>query len=239
MPKKQAPRNRLSAGRKPIEQARQPRKMTIREANVKGILAATEPIFAQYGYAGASMTMLARACGLAKANLHYYFGSKQELFQAVLEGILTRWLDDAREWIVPDRRPSEALAGYVRAKMRMTRTRPHASRIFAAELLSGAPNIKRYLRGELRSGVRELTQVIENWMDQGLMDRIDINHLLFNIWAMTQTYADFDIQVRAVLDKRTLTNDDFDAATETIVTLVLKGCGVRHRAIMSTNTRRR
>lgn len=206
-----------------------PRKMAIREANVGIILTATEPVFARQGYAGASMSQLAKTAGLPKANLHYYFGTKKNLFQSVLKGILDRWLDDAREWLIADRCPAEALTGYVRAKMRMTRERPHASRIFAAELLSGAPHIARYLNGELRTCVRELTTVFEAWIADGMMDPIDPRHLLFDIWAMTQTYADFDVQMCAVLAKPSLTDSDFDAATDTIVALVLKGCGARSK----------
>lgn len=201
--------------------------MSVREANVGKILAATEPVFALHGYAGASMTKLAEAAGIPKSNLHYYFGTKEQLFRTVLEGIVGRWLDDAAVWIVPERHPAEALANYVRAKMEMTRQRPHASRIFAAELLSGAPHISGYLSGELRQCVARLSKVIEGWSARGLMDAVAPKHLLFDIWAMTQTYADFDVQILAVLDKKTLSDRDFRTATDTIVTLVLKGCGIR------------
>ncbi len=77
------------------------------------------------------MAQLAAAAGLPKANLHYYFGTKEGLYRAVLEGILALWLDDAAEWIVPERHPADGLAGYVRAKMMHSRLRPDASRIFA------------------------------------------------------------------------------------------------------------
>jgi TetR/AcrR family transcriptional regulator len=205
------------------------RRMSVREATIGKILAATEPVFALHGYAAASMTKLAHAAGIPKANLHYYFGTKEKLFRSVLEGIIGRWLDDAAVWIVPERHPSDALANYVRAKMAMTRQRPYASRIFAAELLSGAPHIGRYLTGELRRCAARLSTVIDGWSARGLMDAVHPQHLLFDIWAMTQTYADFDVQILAVLDKKTLSDRDFEAATETIVTLVLKGCGIRRR----------
>lgn len=202
------------------------RLQSVREVNTRRILEATEPVFAVHGYAGASMSRLAGASGLAKANLFYYFGSKDGLYRAVLEGILGQWLDDAAVWIVEERGPAEGLAGYIRAKMAMTRQRPHASRIFAAELLRGAPHIRKYLTGELRERVTDLSRVIRAWSADGLMDPIDPRHLLFDIWAMTQTYADFGTQICAVLDKRKLVESDFQLAAETIIRLVLKGCGV-------------
>ena len=200
---------------------------SIRQTSVEHILAATEPVFAKHGFEGATMAQLAAAAGLPKANLHYYFGTKEGLYRAVLEGILALWLDDAAEWIVPERHPAEGFAGYVRAKMAHSRERPDASRIFAGELLRGAPHIMMYLGIELRNRVTELAAVIEGWTARGLMDAVHPVHLLFNIWAMTQTYADFDVQIRAVLGKVSIDDAEFAVATETVVALVLKGCGVR------------
>jgi TetR/AcrR family transcriptional regulator len=200
---------------------------SVRRASVDHILAAAEKVFAHSGFQGATMAQLAAAAGLPKANLHYYFGTKEGLYRAVLEGILALWLDDAAAWITPDRHPAEGLAGYVRAKMAHSRLRPHASRIFAGELLRGAPLIMLYLGIELRRRVTELAQVIAGWSASGMMDPIDPVHLLFSIWAMTQTYADFDVQIRAVLGKVTIDDAEFAVATETVVALVLKGCGVR------------
>jgi TetR/AcrR family transcriptional regulator len=199
----------------------------IRQGSVDQIMATAEKVFAQFGFEGATMTQLAAAAGLPKANIHYYFGTKERLYRAVLENVLALWLEDAAAWITPDRHPAEGLAGYVRAKMVHSRTRPHASRIFAGELLRGAPRIMHYLGLELRRRVAELAPVIAGWSAAGLMDPIHPVHLLFSIWAMTQTYADFDVQIRAVLGKVTIDDAEFVTATETVVTLVLHGCGVR------------
>ena len=200
---------------------------SIRQVSVEHILAASEKIFAQHGFEGATMAQLAAAAGLPKANLHYYFGTKEKLYRAVLEGILGMWLEDATIWISPRRHPAEGLAGYVRAKMLHSRLRPHASRIFAGELLRGAPRIMHYLGLDLRRRVEELAPVIAGWSAAGLMDPIHPVHLLFLIWAMTQTYADFEVQIRAVLGKVAVDDVEFAVATETVVALVLKGTGVR------------
>jgi TetR/AcrR family transcriptional regulator len=197
----------------------------IRRSNVMRILAGAERVFAERGFHGATMAELAAAAGLPKANLHYYFGTKEALYRAVLEDILALWLD-ATDWIVPDRHPAEALDKYLRAKMAHSQRRPFASKIFASELLLGAPHLAPYLALELRRRVEDKAKVIEHWIDQGLMDPVDPKHLFFNLWAMTQTYADFDVQIRAVLGQAALDDKDFSIATETIIRLVLKGCGV-------------
>ena len=191
------------------------------------ILAATEKVFAQYGFEGATMAQLAAATGLPRANLHYYFRTKDGLYRAVLERILALWLADAATWISPERHPAEGLAGYVRAKMAHSRLRPDASRIFAGELLRGAPHIMLYLGIELRRQVEALAAVIAGWSARGLMDPVDPFHLLFAIWAMTQTYADFDVQIRATLGTSEVSDTEFATATATVTALILKGCGLR------------
>ena len=198
-----------------------------RRDSTAAILAAAERVFSRGGFAAARMAEIAAEAGLPKANLHYYFGTKERLYRAVLERILTQWLDAAAEWIVPEREPAEALGGYVRAKLLDARARPGASRIFAGEVLRGAPLLMPFLRGELRRRVDAMGAVIEGWAARGQMDRMPPAHLFFCIWAMTQTYADFDVQIRAVLGEDAKEADIRAAAIATVTALVLKGCGVR------------
>lgn len=206
----------------------------IRQANSAQILAAAERVFAEFGYAGATMSRLAATAGLPKANLHYYFGTKEALYRAVLENILTLWLD-ATDCIVPERDPAEALATYIRAKLAHSRARPQASKVFASELLHGAPHLGAYLGLELRRRVAEKAAVIEGWIARGLMAPIDPRHLFFTLWAMTQTYADFDVQIRAVLAAPALGEAEFDAASGTIIQLVLAGCGLRRETARASH----
>jgi TetR/AcrR family transcriptional regulator len=191
------------------------------------ILVAAEHVFSRRGFEGARMAEIAAEAGLPKANLHYYFGTKERLYRAVLEDIVTQWLDAAAHWIVPQLHPAEALAGYVRAKLDDARARPGASRIFAGEVLRGAPVLMPFLRNELRRRVAEMDGVIRGWIARGLMDQVAPPHLFFCVWAMTQTYADFDGQIRAVLGPETSDDQIFADAAQTVTRLVLQGCGVR------------
>ena len=202
------------------------RKQHIRQAAETDILRAAEVVFARTGFSGATMAEIAGLAGLPKANLHYYFRTKEALYRAVLDYTLTLWLAET-DGIRDDAHPAQALAEYIRAKMRLTATHPDASRVFANEMLHGAPHIGGYLRNELKALVDEKARVLAHWADRGLIDRVDARHLFFTIWAATQTYADFQPQVCAVLGKPTLTRAELTRATEQLVTLVLKGCGVR------------
>lgn len=200
-------------------------KGAIRQANESVILAAAERVFAGAGFGGATMAAIAEAAGLPKANLHYYFGSKQDLYRAVLARTLTDWLQPT-DRITSEAHPRAAIEGYIRAKMALSAQRPHASKVFANELLHGAPVVKALLATELRQMVLRKAAVIEGWIAAGRMAPVDSVHLFFTIWAATQTYADFDVQVCAVLGRPELNAQDYARATEHVVSLILRGCGL-------------
>jgi TetR/AcrR family transcriptional regulator len=197
----------------------------IRQANEALILAAAERVFAGAGFGGATMAAIAEAAGLPKANLHYYFGAKQELYRTVLARTLKDWLSPSGV-ITPDADPRQAIEAYIRAKMALSRQRPHASKVFANELLHGAPVVKTLLATELRDLVSTKAAVIQGWISQGRMAPVNPVHLFFTIWAATQTYADFDVQVCAVLNRTELSAQDHATATEHVVGLILRGCGL-------------
>jgi TetR/AcrR family transcriptional regulator len=201
--------------------AQQTRGDSAREA----LLGAAERVFARAGFNGATTAAIAEAAGVPKANLHYHFGSKHELYHEVLARTLHDWLVPM-DSLVAEAEPRTALAAYIRAKMTMSAERPDASRVFANELLHGAPVLGELMRTELRAMVKKKAQVIEGWIAAGRMAPVDATHLFFTIWAATQTYADFDVQVRAVLGRARLSGRDHARAAEHVVGLVLRGCGL-------------
>ncbi|AWP24204.1 TetR family transcriptional regulator [Acidiferrobacter sp. SPIII_3] len=209
-----------------IGDMREPWRQTIEQR----ILEAAEEDFARAGFAGARTAAIAARAGIPKANLHYYFKTKAALYRAVLDRILSLWLSET-DIIRAEVAPSFALEHYIRAKMVLAMTHPQASRVFAHEILHGAPHIKDYLRTELRRLVTAKSRVIEGWVAAGLMAPIDPPHLFFTIWAATQTYADFDSQVCAVLGVRHLDAPHQTRAADHVVTLILRGCGLENAPI--------
>jgi len=197
----------------------------IRQTNEALILSAAERVFARAGFGGATMATIAEASGLPKANLHYYFGSKEVLYRAVLARILSDWLVPTHG-ITANAEPRAAIEQYIRAKMALSAQRPDGSKVFAYELLHGAPVVHTLLSTELRQMVLQKAAVVQSWVDAGRMAPVDPIHLFFTIWAATQTYADFDVQVSAVLGRKTLTAKDHARATEHVVSLILRGCGL-------------
>lgn len=189
------------------------------------IITAAERVFAGAGFGGATMAAIAMAAGVPKPNLHYYFGSKRALYRAVLERTLRDWLEPV-ESIVADAEPRAALERYVREKMRQSFARPYASRVWANELLHGAPELHGTLVRTLRPLMRRKAAVIDQWIAEGRMAPLDSMNLFFTIWAATQTYADFEVQVCAVLGRASLDAAAQAKATQHVVLLILRGCGL-------------
>lgn len=196
-----------------------------RAASEEQILDAAEQVFAGAGFAGATMAAIAEAAGLPKANVHYYFGSKCDLYRAVLARVLSVWLNPLHGFTA-EADPAEVIADYVRTKVRMAFDQPLASKVFANEILHGAPEIADLLSGVLRPLVEEKAAVVERWVAQGRMAPVDSIHLFFTIWAATQTYADFSSQMQAVLGVSTLDRLERQRAEKHVVDLVLRGCGL-------------
>ena len=197
----------------------------IRQKNMKVILAAAEEEFVRNGFSGASIQGIANRSGFSKANILYYFGNKDGLYRAVLSGILDLWWS-ACEVLDPEAEPEQALAQYIAAKVEYSRKYPKASRIFASEVIHGAPHIAKHLREEGSEWLEKFSAVIQSWIDQGKMDPVDPVYLLFLIWGATQHYADFGAQVTRLTGKK-LTKGDYGDITDTLTQIVLKGCGIR------------
>ena len=190
------------------------------------ILAAAEQIFAETGFSGATTAMIAAKARLPKANVHYYFRTKRQLYRAVLERILEAWLASG-DGIRAEADPATAFADYVSAKMEASRRQPYASKVFANEILHGAPEVDDYLRDQVHRWVQDKARVIDRWVAEGRMRPVDAPHLFFVLWAATQTYADFDCQMRAVLRRRRLAPGDYAAGAALIIRMVLGACGIR------------
>ncbi|WP_409422885.1 TetR/AcrR family transcriptional regulator [Pseudaeromonas sp. ZJS20] len=197
----------------------------IRRSNEELILAAAERAFSRSGFKGTTMAQIADQAQLPKANLHYYFGNKENLYLHVLDRILHDWLSPL-DAITPEADPKQALASYIQQKMRLTYERPEASRLFANELLQGANVIGGLLQTELKELVQTKAAVVDGWIAAGKVAPLDSTHLFFSIWSLTQSYADFDIQIRAVLGRSGQSQSDRQRAERHVLTLIFRTCGL-------------
>jgi TetR/AcrR family transcriptional regulator len=186
------------------------------------ILEAALEVFSTHGFRGATVDQIAEAAGMSKPNLLYYFRSKEAIHATLMQRLLDTWLAPLRE-LDDIGYPMTELRGYIRRKLEMARDFPRESRLFANEILQGAPRILPLLEGELKSLVDEKVEVIRGWMRNGRIARTDPYHLIFSIWATTQHYADFDVQVRAVLGPDRGSDGRFEDAARFLEGLFVEG----------------
>ncbi|WP_377188605.1 TetR family transcriptional regulator C-terminal domain-containing protein [Ruegeria meonggei] len=189
----------------------------IQKKNRAAILEAALNVFSAHGFRGATVDQIAAEAGLSKPNLLYYFPSKEAIHTALLSGLLETWLAPLHD-LDADGDPMEEILSYIRRKLQMSRELPRESRLFANELVQGAPRIHDALSKDLKALVDEKTTILTGWMDRGKIARLHPYHLIFSIWALTQHYADFDVQVRAILGDE----DPFEGAEPFVDTLYRK-----------------
>ena len=190
------------------------------------ILDAALEVFSTHGFRGATVDQIAEAAGMSKPNLLYYYRGKEDIHRTLLTRLLDTWLAPLRE-IDAAGDPLKELRGYIRRKIEMARDFPRESRLFANEMLQGAPHVLAMLTGELKPLVDEKAAILRQWMREGRLAKVDPHHLIFAIWATTQHYADFDVQVRAVLGPDRGGEGRFEDAARVIEALFLEGLRVR------------
>ncbi|MDB5657707.1 MAG: TetR family transcriptional regulator [Cypionkella sp.] len=222
----QAVNENLKAGAmpEPANQALRPaRRNEIRQQNEALILQAAEKVFAEAGFGGATMQLIADVAGLPKANLHYYFATKEELYRKVVQNIFEIWLH-AAESMDNAPGPVEGIGAYIDAKMEISRRHPDGSKVWASEVMHGAPVIQDYLETTLRDWTAGRVALIQGWIDAGQMAAVDPRHLLYLLWAATQHYADFGHQIET-LNAGPLTERQWREAKASVKMMILRGIG--------------
>jgi TetR/AcrR family transcriptional regulator len=207
--------------------AKKKTRITLR--NEEKILNAAQGVIAEFGFHGATIDLIAERAGISKPNLHYYFPTKVDLQIAALRRTLDVWVDSLAK-LDPEGDPAVQLSRYIAEKIEMAHQNPVASRVFANEILRGAPLLNGYLRTELRALVTQKAKVIQSWVAQGKLAPIEPAYLVFLIWAATQHYADFAPQVRAVLGVKSLTPKFFREVETFLCNVVLRGILPRPQA---------
>jgi TetR/AcrR family transcriptional regulator len=200
------------------------REESVGATNRAKILMAAEQEFAIHGFKGTRVQKIADRAGLPKTNILYYFKSKDGLYLALLEDILSLW-NSSFDQATGEDDPAEILANYISEKMEISRLRPDASKIFALEIINGAANLNEFFKHQHTSWMQSRISVIQEWIDKGKIEALDPYYLLFNIWASSQHYADFSSQITELKGK-SMDQTDFANATRNLIKLVLTGCNL-------------
>jgi TetR/AcrR family transcriptional regulator len=186
------------------------------------IMQAALDVFSTDGYRGATVDRIAERAGMSKTNLLYYYPSKEEIYRSAIEQTVEAWLDPF-DAIDPDGDPIEELRRYITLKLKMSDQNPEASRLFANEVQRGAPLVGEFLSTRLKALVDEKVAVIRTWIDEGRLAPVDPYHLIFTIWATTQHYADFEVQVQAILGKQAKKPGFSEQVAHAVLSILLNG----------------
>ncbi|HBV00649.1 TetR/AcrR family transcriptional regulator [Thalassospira lucentensis] len=200
-------------------------KAAIRQENEEQILAAAEKVFADYGFKGATTALIAEVANVPKANVHYYFSTKEALYRRIMEDVCDHWLEAAMTFD-NSADPAIILRGYIEAKMDLSRARPYGSRLWAHEIIRGAKFSSDYISTTVKNWLDSRVVVIRGWIAEGKMDHIEPYSLMYMIFATTQHYADFGAQIEIFNNDQPLSETQFAEAKENVVRIILKGVGL-------------
>jgi TetR/AcrR family transcriptional regulator len=187
-------------------------KAAIRQENEEQILAAAERVFADFGFKGATTARIAEIAKVPKANVHYYFSTKEALYRRIMEDVCDHWLEAALTF---DNSSDPAFS-----------LRPYGSRLWAHEIIRGAKFSSDYISTTVKNWLDSRVVVIRGWINEGKMDDIEPYTLMYMIFATTQHYADFGRQIEIFNNDKPLSDAQFAEAKENVVRIILKGVGL-------------
>lgn len=197
-------------------------KTRIQRENEYRIISAALELFGRHGFRGTTLDQIAEKSDLSKPNLLYYYASKKDLYVAALNRVLDIWLAPL-ENLNPDGDPREELSTYIDQKMQMSRDHPEASRLYASEMIEGAPVIRPILQTRLTDLLETKKTVLARWSRAGKIGKVDGIHLIFLIWAVTQHYADFEVQVKTQTGKTLKDKSFFESAKRNVKKIIFEG----------------
>ena len=197
----------------------------IRAHNQAIILSAAEEEFVLQSYRGATMQGIADRAGLPKANIHYYFKNKRNLYKVVLRSIIEEW-NTGLVTMTVDSDPKTVIEKFVRTKLNQAFAHPNRHKLFAVEVIGGAPHLHDFMSTTMKEWALDKTQVMSTWHQQGKIGIADPLQLLILIWATTQRYAEFETEIIGLLQKDAYDLEDEARAADFLVPFILRGCGI-------------
>ncbi len=177
--------------------------------------------FAEHGLRGTTTQSIADRAELTKTKLHYYIAGKEELYEEVIDEIIGIWAEIFDESAI-NREPEAVLRDYIDRKVKFSLEHPDKVKLFANEVMRDAGMLQdHWVRS--REDVRRAVSLVEGWIADGRIRRIDPVLLLFHIWAMTEYYAVMAKQVRFFLELEDEKPVDAEHVSSEIANVVLNG----------------
>jgi TetR/AcrR family transcriptional regulator len=156
------------------------------------ILGAASREFAEEGLAGARMEAIARAAGVNKALIHYYFKDKENLYGAVLDHVFAGLAARMAEVLRQEMPFRPKILAYAGAHFDYIAASPIYPRLVQREMMRagrhGSPHLRRIARKYLRPVEQGVVALLRAGMDAGEFRRVQPLHFLFSMVAMNVFY---------------------------------------------------
>lgn len=149
------------------------------------ILEAAEREFLSKGYAGARTTAIAEAAGVTHTMLHYYFHTKEGLFNRIIESKIGSIRDIMLESVGnPDMPLFDKIESVISNHLDFIAANPELPRFMTGEILSRperVPLVIDVLCRHVSDVVQSLQNQINEYADRGVCRRVDAAMLILDI----------------------------------------------------------
>lgn len=119
--------------------------------------------------------------------------------------------------------PDAVLSRYIRNKLNFSFDQPELSRIFTSEVLGGGHYLHKYWP-QATANITGKENLIQGWIAQQKIRPLDARLFIMHIWAVTQYYADFAVQVKHMYGDFEGDNAAREHIIAEVTTLILNGC---------------
>ena len=145
--------------------------------------------FADHGFSGARMAAIARAAGINKAMLFYYFSNKENLYRTVIGRVLGEIFSEIKGIVSPQLTPAAFLERFPEIYIRFIARHPDLPRIMVFDLIHNPDNVTAAMAHIVSAGEpftpHPLLNLIRSWHEQGLISEADPLHFMMNIIALS------------------------------------------------------
>jgi len=152
------------------------------------ILEAAERIFAEVGPEGARTDAIAQAAGVNKALLYYYFKSKDDLYQAVLESHLTEFRRRALGVLESEGSARARLLRYVSLHFDFISARPYYPRLVHRLMSANDRLVHRAVHQYSAPIYAKLAELIEEGVRSGEFRQVDTHHTIYSLVGLSVFY---------------------------------------------------
>lgn len=195
------------------------------------ILDAAEQVFARLGFAGASTQVISEEAGVTKAMIHYYFASKERLYQAVLDRILFELIRLVQEVTTAEIDRVARLKSFIEGFFDYVARHPHFGRLTYMGSGSGGRYFDNIVTTFFRPLFEQGCEFIEEGVAEGVFQPVDATHLLLSIYATTMGYFADARFISLIIKDDALKAERLAACRQATLAWVLRALGVAERPI--------